>query len=297
MTPQAPRAPRSWFLAACVLLASCGRAPQQPPVMPAAQDADGQPARLLSAFFGLDDGLPFTANRLCLGAARRDGIPVVLSHTIDEQTLQKEDFQLITRSGATHRPFCVTLAPALDTGELRTVLLVGDFGDAVEDPAATVRIVADLLSDGATGGPVNFRGTSVGVIPLAAGPSLVLAEIVTASQLASSGRKAGSTCPSGVHQIVRATWTGGVRRPDGAEVGEAERLLYRVTVERPDGSRDDIIPDALADLGDHDNNHLLCLSGTDVAVGVFFPAGHVVDPNKDLNPATRVGVRVGGGAK
>ena len=104
-------------------------------------------------------------------------------------------------------------------------------------------------------------------------------------------------CPAVTRQIVRATWTGGVRLPNGDEVGEAERLLYRVTVERPDGSRDEIVPDALADLGDHDNNHLLCLTTTDLAVGVFFPAGRLVDPNRDLNPATRIGVRVGGGAK
>ena len=71
---------------------------------------------------------------------------------------------------------------------------------------------------------------------------------------------------------------------------DAERALYRVTVERPDGSRDQIVPVALADLGDGDNNHHLCLDTSAPAVSVDFPAGHLVDPNRDLNPDTHVAV-------
>ncbi|MGK0224784.1 MAG: hypothetical protein ACI9ON_004041, partial [Limisphaerales bacterium] len=74
---------------------------------------------------------------------------------------------------------------------------------------------------------------------------------------------------------------------------DAERRLYRVTVERGDGSIDDIIPAALADLGDGDNNHLLCLDTTDAAVSIGFPAGHLVDPNRDLNPDTQIAVNPG----
>ena len=37
---------------------------------------------LLSAFFGLDNALPFRLNRVCLGAWRKDGMPVIMSHTI-----------------------------------------------------------------------------------------------------------------------------------------------------------------------------------------------------------------------
>ena len=79
------------------------------------------------------------------------------------------------------------------------------------------------------------------------------------------------------------------RHPAGGpgDPGDAERALYRVTVERPDGSRDEIAPAALAELGDRDNNHLLCLAP---AVSVAFPAGHPVDPNRDLNPDTQVAV-------
>ena len=250
--------------------------------------AHDPPVRLLSAFFGLDNSLPFGANRLCLGASGQDGLPIVLSHTIDPETLQPEDFRIVTRSGSERTPFCVTLRPARDPGELRTVLLIGEFGDAANDPPVTVLVVDDLLSDGTRGDPTNFRGTQTHVTPLDAGPSLVLAEVVPEDRRSIESQR--STCPAGIQQVVRATWAGGVRLPNGDEAGDAERALYSVTVERPDGSSDEIVPLALADLGDRDNNHLLCLDTSDPAVLVTFPAGHLVDPNKDLNPYTQVAV-------
>ena len=57
-----------------------------------------QKPSLLSAFFGLDDSLPFIANLLCLGAWDKDGIPVVFSHTLNLDSLQAKDFQVLTRS-------------------------------------------------------------------------------------------------------------------------------------------------------------------------------------------------------
>lgn len=260
-------------------------------MMPVAQAANGQTARPLSAFFGLDNALPAGANFLCQGASGQDGMPIVLSHTVDANTLQAEDFRIVTRSGSEHTPLCSTLRPASDPGELRTVLLIGEFGDAASDPPATVLVVGDLFSDGAAGDPVNFRGTETNVTPLDAGPSLVLAEVVPADRWSTEGR--GSACPEGIQQVVRVTWAGGVRLPNGDDPGDAERALYRVTVERPDGSSDEIVPAALADLGDNDNNHLLCLDTSAPAVSVSFPGGYLVDPNQDLNPDTRVAVSGG----
>jgi|TARA_B100001964_G_scaffold243270_2_gene320679 hypothetical protein len=262
-------------------------------VMPTAIDASGQSALLLSAFFGLDNGLPLGANLICLGASGQDGMPVVLSHTIDPETLQPEDFQIVTRSGVEYTPHCLTLRPASDPGELRTVLLIGEFGNASDDPPVSVHVVDDLLSDGSLLGdtgpdPVNFRGTQVPVTPLEAGPSLVLAELVPDSEWSIKTR--GTACPVGIQQVVRVTWAGGVRLPNRDELGDEERRLYRVTVKRGDGSSDEIAPAELADLGDRDNNHLLCLDTSDPAVSVSFPAGHLVDPNRDLNPDTHIAV-------
>ncbi|MGB1424499.1 MAG: hypothetical protein ACPG7B_14255, partial [Pseudomonadales bacterium] len=100
----------------------------------AQQLAAEQTARPLSAFFGLDNKMPFAANLLCLGAWDEDGMPVVLSHTVNPDSLQAEDFRVVRQSGATTTPMCVTLRPAGDMDENRTVLLIGEFGNADDDP-------------------------------------------------------------------------------------------------------------------------------------------------------------------
>ncbi|MEM9623959.1 MAG: hypothetical protein AAF993_20130 [Pseudomonadota bacterium] len=242
--------------------------------------------QLLSAFFGLDNALPFRANRLCLGASGKDGMPVVLSHTIDDDTLDAEDFQVTTQAGQRLSPHCVTLRPAEDPGEGRTVLLIGEFGDAADDPPISVQVVGDVLSD--TAPPVNFRSQSVEVIPLAAGPTLIYAQTIPLTELAAKTRS--TRCPADTRQVVRVTWAGGVRSPSGDDPGDPERALYQVTVRRENGTRETIAPAALADLEDRDNNHLLCLDTSDPAMAVEFPAGHLVDPNQDLNLDSRITV-------
>ena len=266
---------------------SASAAEQKSSMATDAADGKKQDTRPLSAFFGLDNGLPFVANALCLGASGMDGMPVVLSHTVDPYALEPEQFRIITRSQDMRTPKCVTLRPAYDSGERRTVLLIGEFGDALDDPPMLVQIVGDLFSDGIP--PINFKGTETQVTPLDAGPSLVLAEIVPESEW--EQRRSGTACPEGIQQIVRVTWDGGIKLPNGDEPGDAERGLYRVQVQRADGSVDKIYPVALAELGDGDNNHFLCLKTADPVIAVSFPAGHLVDPNSDLNPATHIMVR------
>ena len=213
-------------------------------------------------------------------------MPVVFSQTLDAETLQPEDFEVTSKSGEAHTPKCVTLRPAQDAGELRTVLLIGEFGDAPDNPPLSVKVVGELLSDGSPA--INFKGTKVDVTPLAEGPSLVLAEPVPKNQWT---QETNSTrCPQGIRQIIRVTWNGGVRRPDRSEAGEAERKLYRVEVRQSDGSLVEVTPIALAELEDRDNNHFLCLDTDDSAVAVSFREGRLVDPNGDLNPYTAVKV-------
>ena len=193
-----------------------------------------QSARPLSAFFGLDNKLPFGANVLCLGAGGEDGMPVVLSHTIKPDSLQAEDFRVVRQSGATNTPMCVTLRPAGDKDENRTVLLIGEFGNADDDPPVKVLIVDDLLSDATDSPQVNFRGTQVSVIPLEAGPEIILAAAVPKDIWSLSGR--GTSCPTATEQVVRVTWTGGVRLPNREELGEAQRKVYKVSLTAADGS-------------------------------------------------------------
>lgn len=255
----------------------------------------GQSASLLSAFFGLDNALPPVSRVICRGAPGKDGMPVIFATEIDHTTMQAGDFKVTTTSGAVGEMHCVTLLPATDAGELRTVLLVGEFGDAETDPPASVEIVGHLHS---IDGTLDFHGEQVDVTPLAPGPSLVMAEIAEpdAPDLGLGPRRTdGTECPSeGTLQAVRVVWAGGVTLESGDEPGDAERDLYRVTVRAADRTEREVTPAALADLGDGDNNHLLCLDTPDTPVSVSFPAGVLTDPNDDLNPATRVAVRPAG---
>ena len=243
------------------------------------------PPTLLSAFFGLDNAMPFAINILCFGAAGDDGMPVVLSHRISSDSLRPEQFQITTRSGQLRTPECATLRPAGDPGERRTVLLIGEFGNADTDPPEVVTIVGDLLSDMAA--PLNFKGQSVEVTPLSEGPSMVLAESVDREEWAVDRR--GTQCPSeGVRQIIRVTWNGGVRLANRDEPGDTEKGLYSIKMEPEQGESYITHPIAIAELGDNDNHHFLCLDTDDKASAVSFPSGHFIDPNRDLNPDTSV---------
>ena len=243
---------------------------------------------LLSAFFGLDNALPFRANRVCLGAWRKDGMPVIMSHTLNTETLQKEDFKVIRESGVSTYPNCVTLRPAQDDGENRTVLLIGDFGDADEDPPVKVEVVGDLMSDILTDKPLNFRGTDVKVIPLSAGPTLIFAEIISSEVWLQPQLK--STCPNHSKQVLRVTWTGGIRLRNGQEISDNDKDLYRITVKTTNGVIKVITPSSIADLNDGDNNHFLCLDTDMKLLNISFPEGYLVDPNQDPNPATQIDI-------
>jgi hypothetical protein len=67
-------------------------------------------------------------------------------------------------------------------------------------------------------------------------------------------------------------------------------LLYKVIVLNRDGTTAEVTPFALTDLGDGDNNHVLCLDVDVTPQSVSFPAGHVTDPRDDLNPDTSIEV-------
>ena len=90
--------------------------------------------------------------------------------------------------------------------------------------------------------------------------------------------------------MIRVTWCGGIRNAEGEELEEADWKAYRVVVETEDGSETEVSPDAVADLGDGDNNHLLCFFREVEPRAVHFPGGLVIDPNGDLNAATSVEV-------
>lgn len=257
----------------------------------ATEDENGRQAVLLSGFFGIDNGLPPIGNQgICRGAAGMDGMPVIFSHEVDVETLQAGDFKVTAESGAVGEILCVTPAPATDIGELRTILVVGELGSA-EDQPANVEIVGNILSKD---GQLNFLGATTSVIGLEDGPTMEWSEVVPESQW-ELGKAAtplpwggGSGCPLETKQIVRVTWAGGVTKPGGDDVDDVERQAYKVTMSFGDEGEAELVPFALGDLGDGDNNHKLCLDRVGLPLKVDFPAGLMTDPREDLNPDTTI---------
>ncbi len=248
---------------------------------------------LLSAFFGLDNALPKNSSRgLCDGSDGQDGMPVIFSSELERASLQAGDFKVQTKSGKLGSLVCVTFAPAIDVGELRTVLLVGEYGSRT-DPPLSLEIVGNVYSLDQT---QNFKGAKIKVTPLEAGPSLVLAEVKPENQWKPEvGKKGGpfgvgSDCPSNTKQVLRVTWAGGILKPNRKEIDDLERSQYKVKLEQPDQSITEVVPFAIGDLDDGDNNHDLCLEEVGQPLEVSFPAGFVVDPANDLNPATSIKV-------
>ena len=248
----------------------------------------------LSAFFGANNAFgPFANRRVCEGAEGGDGMPLVFSHQLDINTLQPGDFRITRADGSIGSLVCVTPMPALDEGELRTILLIGEYGSAENQPVQ-VDIVGNLLS---VDGSLNFRNSSSTVIALEEGPTLIYAEVVPESQWdlgkeLSTGLRFGAPgngCPERTQQVVRVVWTGGITKPGGDEIDDVE-LAYKVFVEDDAEELNMIVPFAVADLRDGDNNHELCLDTTAKPLRVEFPAGLMTDPIEDLNPATSIDV-------
>jgi hypothetical protein len=240
--------------------------------------------KLLSAYFGLDNKLPLLAGwRVCSGAGGKDGMPVIFDQEIDLASLQAGDFRVTSRSGKVGSMTCVTLMPAADAGELRTVLLVGEFGSAASDPPEWVEVSGHLFSKD---GKVDYQGAKIAVTPLAAGPTMVLAERVAVESVPwrRGSWAEGSGCEKGTRQVLRVVWSGGVRRRDGDELGDIERRMFKVLLE----NGNTVVPYTLGDLDDGDNNHLLCLDVEAKPVRVTFAAGALADPNRDANPQTTV---------
>ncbi len=209
--------------------------------------------------------------------------------------MQAGDFRVVAASGAIGEITCVSLAPADDVGESRTVLVVGQYG-SIDDQPVSVEIIGNLLS---RDGQVNFRGAHTSVIALEEGPTMKWAEVVPEGEW-DLGKPAtllpwggGSGCPVGTRQVVRVTCAGGITKPGGREVDDNERTAYRVTATVDGAGEIELVPFALGDLGDSDNNHELCLDREVTPLHIEFPGELVTDPREDLNPPTRVAVTVG----
>ena len=240
-------------------------------------------AKVLTAFFGLDD-LPLPSLLLYPKAVGKNGMPIVFSQEIDPETLDADDFEVTTKNGEKYIVEFVTLKPANEEYELRTVLLIGEYGTHPENPPETVEIVGDLLSRSRQ----NYKGQRVEVIPLPDGPTISYAEyFIIDEDYPYVKRGIGCDCPKEeTEMVVRAVWAGGVRAINGKELGDNELTSFQVTlVDGKDTIR--VNPFKLADLRDNDNNTDLCLKEKGIPILVEAKANIAIDPRDDANPQTQ----------
>ena len=244
-------------------------------------------AKVLSAFFGLDNSLPLAAIGLSWKAPGKDGMPVVFSHEINPTTLEASDFKIKTAKGKLMNVDVVTLRPAVEAFELRTVLLIGEVGNHPDDEPVEVAIIGDLLARSGQ----NFKGHKVSVTPLVKGPFLSYAEYFKLDDsypYVAEGR--GCDCPrEKTKMVVRTVWAGGVRALNGEELGDKELQNFRVALQM---GKDTLMvyPFQLADLSDNDNNIDLCINKEGIPLTVSVQANTAIDPRDDANNFTNIGV-------
>ncbi len=243
-------------------------------------------AKVLTAFFGLD-AMPSQALMLYLKAKGKNGMPLVFSQEIDPSTLDNTDFEVITKNGDTFDVEFVTLKPANEEFELRTVLFIGEYGSHPDNPPISVRIIGDLMSRSGQ----NYKGQRVDVIQLTEGPIISYAEYFVIDDnypYVKSG--VGCDCPrEATEMVVRAVWAGGVRATNGEELGDNELEAFKVTlVQGADTIK--VSPYKLADLKDNDNNIDLCLKTKGIPILVEAEAGIAIDPRDDVNPKTQMAI-------
>ena len=232
---------------------------------------------LVSAFFGLDNGLP---SLLCNQfGSLLDGMPVNFKFPLDASSLSETDFEVVDSLGNIHIPMCAVLAPANENGENRTILLLGEFGTAVTNPPVEVRVVGDLFTidtlagESACSAIKNLNGiTTTNVIPLADGPSLFFAQRIDGNL---------NECNSGT-QTIQVAWNGGVTPYISGDT-ESDLFQYYVGYSESSGVLIPHVPISIADINDNDNFHQLCFSTSDEIVKISMMANTVEDPNQDPN--------------
>ena len=239
---------------------------------------------IVSAFFGLDNVLP---GLLCnQPGSQLDGMPVNFKFPLDVSSLSETDFEVVDRLGNIHTPNCVSLAPANENGENRTVLLLGEFGTAVTNPPVEVRVVGDLFTTDTISGEsacseiINLNGvTTRNIIPLADGPSLFFAQKIDGNL---------SECNSGT-QTIQVAWNGGIT-PYISDDTESDLFQYYVGYSESSGVLIPHVPISIADIDDNDNFHQLCFSTSDKIVKISIISNTVEDPNHDPNLYSEIDV-------
>lgn len=244
-------------------------------------------ASLLSAFFGLDNTMPKKSIGIWSKAPGKDGMPLVFSHEIDPLTLNPNVFEITTVNGDHLRVAFVTYKPAIEEFELRTILLIGDFGNVPENIPKEVKIIGDLKTrDGQ-----NLKGQQIDVTPLEDGPFISYAEYFSFEKnYPFKDKGKGCDCPKKeTTTIIRTVWSGGVRATNGKELGERELTAFYITLIQ---NSDTIIihPFHIADIDDNDNNIDLCIKENGIPILVEVKENIAIDPRGDKNSKNKMNI-------
>lgn len=242
-------------------------------------------AKMRSAFFGLDNALPRRSRLIWREAPGKDGMPIVFSHEIDPNTLDASDFQVTTQKGEIRGVEHVSYKPAVEEFELRTLLLIGKYGEYPDNEPVEVEIVGELKTrDGQ-----ELKGQKIAVTPLMEGPFISYAEYFKIDDDYPYVEKGGGCdCPkSETAVVVRAVWSGGVRSKEGEELGEAELKHFHVKL-LVDSDTIVVNPFQLADLDDNENNIDLCIKEAGIPIAVKADENIAIDPNDDQNAVTEI---------
>lgn len=241
--------------------------------------------KILSAFFGLDNDLPKSAFGISPKAPSKDGMPIVFSHELKPSTLDASDFKITSKNGEIHEVDVVTFKPAIEAYELRTVLLIGNYGDAPDNEPVEVEIIDELLARSGQ----NYEGHKISVTPLNQGPFLSYAEYFSIDDeypYIEKGR--GCDCPKNTTSVIRTVWAGGVRAMNGNELGNRELNRFTIILENQNGDKIKVNPFQLADVGDNDNNIDLCINKEGIPISVQVKENTAIDPRDDPNDFTEI---------
>ncbi len=213
--------------------------------------------------------------------AQAERVLLVVSQQLDETTLVPGDFTVTDDRGVTTGPRCVTLAPAVETDEDNTIMLVGDFVPRPEVTIAAVTVVGPLRVK--SGG--SLTGARVDeVIGVAHSIRLVQAYATTAKD---SEVGAPQGCPATTLEVVRATWSGDLR----VTTPPADPLSA-IVVRDAAGSSLPTLGVSFAEERDGDNILDICLATVDPPAMLEVAAQTYLAPNGLANPQTAIAIEL-----
>jgi hypothetical protein len=248
-------------------------------------------AGILTGYVGLDDGTPQAVPGCPAGMAGLDGMPVVFSKPFDPDVdLSAGNFRIVDTNGEEREAACATLAPANDTNENRTILLIGDFADLDQEGIRSIEVIAD--TDGAE---LRYADNSAATGDQVSGEEirqlgergtvLLFAEIFDTEEF-------NPGCPANATDVLWLTFEGGTNG-GSTDTGNFD-VVGRVENNRGERVAD---VDVLAVVDAENDNHLgLCVNleqprgrrrnATPIDVeSISIAAGSYVDPMNVPNPA------------